>query len=36
LTDDWSVWVLAGGRLWGEGVRATYGSKVMIGVDRWF
>jgi hypothetical protein len=36
LTDDWSVWVLAGGRLWGEGVRATYGSKLMIGVDRWF
>jgi hypothetical protein len=36
LTDEWSVWVLAGGRLWGEGVRATYGSKLMIGVDRWF
>jgi hypothetical protein len=36
LTDNWSVWVLAGGRLWGEGVRATYGSKLMLGVDRWF
>jgi len=32
----WSVWFLAGGRLWGEGVKGTYGSKVMIGVDRWF
>jgi hypothetical protein len=36
LTNDWSVWVLAGGLLWGEGVKATYGSKLMIGVDRWF
>jgi len=36
LTNDWSLWFLAGGRLWGEGVRATYGSKIMIGVDRWF
>lgn len=33
---QWSVWLLAGGRLWGEGVKGTYGSKVMIGVDRWF
>lgn len=32
----WSVWLLAGARLWGEGVKGTYGSKVMIGVDRWF
>ena len=32
----WSVWVLAGGLLWGEGVKATYGSKLMIGLDRWF
>ena len=36
LTNDWSVWVLAGARLWGEGVKGTYGSKLMIGVDRWF
>ena len=36
LTDEWSVWVLAGGLLWGEGVKGTYGSKLMIGVDRWF
>jgi hypothetical protein len=36
LTKEWSLWGLAGGRLWGEGVRATYGSKLMIGVDRWF
>jgi len=36
LTDQWSLWILGGGRLWGEGVRATYGSKLMIGVDRWF
>ena len=32
----WSLWVLAGGLLWGEGVKATYGSKLMIGLDRWF
>jgi hypothetical protein len=36
LTDEWSVWVMAGGRLWGEGVKGTYGSKLMLGVDRWF
>jgi hypothetical protein len=33
---DWSLWFMAGGLLWGEGVKGTYGSKVMIGVDRWF
>ena len=36
LDQNWSVWLLAGGRLWGEGVKGTYGAKVMIGVDRWF
>lgn len=36
LSNDWSVWVLGGGLLWGEGVKGTYGSKLMIGVDRWF
>jgi hypothetical protein len=36
LDSTWSVWVLVGGLLWGEGVKATYGSKVMIGLDRWF
>jgi hypothetical protein len=36
LSNDWSVWVLAGGLLWGKGVKATYGSKLMLGVDRWF
>lgn len=36
LGPDWSVWLMAGGRLWGEGVKATYGSKLMIGLDRWF
>ena len=33
---DWTVWGMAGGLLWGEGVKGTYGTKVMIGVDRWF
>jgi hypothetical protein len=33
---DWSLWLLAGGLLWGEGVKGTYGTKVLIGVDRWF
>lgn len=33
---NWSLWLLAGGLLWGEGVKGTYGTKVMIGVDRWF
>jgi hypothetical protein len=33
---DWGVWLLAGHLLWGEGVKATYGTKVMIGLDRWF
>jgi hypothetical protein len=36
LDNSWSVWVLGGGLLWGEGVKATYGTKLMLGVDRWF
>jgi hypothetical protein len=36
LDPNWSVWLLAGGLLWGEGVKGTYGTKVMLGVDRWF
>jgi hypothetical protein len=36
LDPNWSVWVLGGGLLWGEGVKATYGTKLMVGVDRWF
>jgi hypothetical protein len=36
LDPNWSLWLLAGGLLWGEGVKGTYGAKVMIGVDRWF
>jgi len=36
LDPNWSVWLLAGGLLWGEGVKGTYGAKLMIGVDRWF
>jgi hypothetical protein len=33
---NWSGWLMMGGLLWGEGVKATYGTKVMLGVDRWF
>ena len=36
FSPDWGLWLLAGGLLWGEGVKATYGSKLMIGLDRWF
>jgi len=36
LNPRWSVWFLGGHLLWGEGVRATYGKKLMIGLDRWF
>lgn len=36
LNPSWSLWMMAGGLLWGEGVKATYGSKVMVGLDRWF
>ena len=36
IDSAWSVWLLVGGLLWGEGVKATYGSKLMIGLDRWF
>jgi hypothetical protein len=36
LDASWSLWLMAGGLLWGEGVKGTYGTKVMIGVDRWF
>jgi hypothetical protein len=36
LDQEWSLWVLLGHLLWGEGVKATYGTKLMIGVDRWF
>jgi hypothetical protein len=32
----WSLWVMGGGLLWGEGVKGTYGAKLMFGVDRWF
>ncbi|HTQ73620.1 MAG TPA: hypothetical protein VMI74_04990 [Burkholderiales bacterium] len=36
LDRNWSLWFLGGSLLWGEGVKGTYGAKVMIGVDRWF
>ena len=36
LDHNWSLWGMVGHLLWGEGVKATYGTKVMIGVDRWF
>lgn len=36
LDPNWSAWAMLGGLLWGKGVKATYGTKLMIGVDRWF
>jgi hypothetical protein len=36
LSRQWSLWLLAGGLLWGEGVKGTYGTKVLVGLDRWF
>jgi hypothetical protein len=36
LDSNWSIWGMVGGLLWGEGVKGTYGTKVMLGVDRWF
>ena len=36
LDRHWSLWLLGGHLLWGEGVKATYGSKVMIGLERWY
>ena len=36
LDANWSLWGMVGHLLWGEGVKATYGTKVMIGLDRWF
>ena len=36
FSEQWSVWLLGGTLLWGEGVKGTYGTKLMIGVDRWF
>ena len=36
FSEQWSVWLMLGHLLWGEGVKATYGTKVMLGVDRWF
>jgi hypothetical protein len=36
LDRSWSLWGMAGGLLWGEGVKGTYGTKVMIGIDWWF
>jgi len=36
LDSAWSVWLMGGALLWGEGVKGTYRKKVMIGVDRWF
>jgi len=36
VSPEWGVWAQLGALLWGEGVKATYGTKVMIGLDRWF
>jgi hypothetical protein len=36
LDPSWSLWILVGHLLWGEGVKGTYGTKLQIGVDRWF
>jgi len=36
LNPSWSLWGMVGHLLWGEGVKGTYGTKIMIGVDRWF
>ena len=36
LDPNWSLWLMLGHLLWGEGVRATYGTKVQLGVDYWF
>jgi hypothetical protein len=36
LGPEWGVWGMLGHLLWGEGVKATYGTKLMLGVDRWF
>lgn len=36
LDPHWSLWGMVGHLLWGEGVKATYGTKVMLGLDRWF
>jgi hypothetical protein len=36
LNQDWRAWVMLGGLLWGEGVKGTYGTKLLIGVDRSF
>jgi hypothetical protein len=36
LGPDWRLWVMVGGLLWGEGVKGTYGSKLLIGLDRSF
>ena len=33
---SWSLWVMVGHLLWGEGVKATYGTKLQLGVDWWF
>jgi len=36
FSEAWSVWLLGGTLLWGEGVKGTYGTKLMLGLDRWF
>lgn len=32
----WKVWVMAGGLLWGEGVKGTYGKKIALSLSRTF
>jgi hypothetical protein len=32
----WSLWLMLGTRLWGEGVPSTYGTRITIGVARMF
>ena len=36
LRHDWRVQLMLGGRLWGEGVPSTYGTRVELTVGRTF
>jgi hypothetical protein len=36
LNSNWKVWFMAGGLLWGEGVKGTYGTKLSLTASRTF
>ena len=36
INRDWTIWLMCGARMWGEGVPLIYGTRVQIGAARFF